>query len=104
MINIQELNSRKTTITIANVALAYCILQVIAVFLIFKQTQYQLTTPLISETVTCDIFAYYVDGGLVMALFLLVMFIAKIFRQNLVVCAVGAIGIIGQQVVLAGIE
>ncbi|MEZ4687683.1 MAG: hypothetical protein R3B47_16960 [Bacteroidia bacterium] len=98
MYNIQALNQQKIIIKMANVILIFCVLEVIGVLLIFKQTQYQLSTPLISQSVVCEVFAHYVDGGLIMAFALLLMVISKIFRQPVMIILIAVIAVILQAI------
>lgn len=104
MATIKNLNERLITVRFGNGVLIYCIVQVIGVLLIYKQTKSNLESPLIPNYVTCEVFGYYVDGGLIMALAVLLMVIAKFYKQYLLISLIGAFAIIGQQIILASIK
>lgn len=104
MASIKELNERLITVRFGNGVLIYCIIQVMGVLLIYKQTKYNLVSPLIPSYVTCEVFGYYVDGGLIMSFAVLLMVIAKLYKQNLLISLIGVFAIVGQQIILASIK
>lgn len=102
MPTLKEINSRKSVIYVSHALMLYCGLQVLAVLMVYKQTEYQLITPLISESVICEVYGQYVDKGIVMAVALLLMMVAKFYRQHVVIVGIGAIAI-GLQLFLGGL-
>ncbi len=104
MATIKELNDRLIVVRTGNGILIYCIIQVIGVLLIYKQTKYNLVSPLIPKYITCDVFGYYVDGGLIMAFAVLLMVIAKFYKQNMLISLIGILAIIGHHVSISSIK
>jgi len=98
MTTFKDLNEKKIVIRIGNGILIYCIIQIIIVLLIYKQTKLNLPSDLIPEFITCDIFGYYVNSGLIYALAVLLMAIAKFNKQNLLISIIGVLAFIGEQI------
>jgi len=80
----QKLNTNNILIKVNNGLIILLFFLVLRVFLIYKQTQFNLTNPLIPKDLVCEVFNSYVDGGIFLLLGLFLGFILKSFNLNFI--------------------
>ena len=94
LINLEHFNKNNRVKNFANILLIYSHLQVLGIILIYKQTEYNLISPLIPQHLICEIYGHYVDGGIIISLGFLVMLIFKLYHQNFWVLVIGILNLI----------
>ena len=79
-----KLNTNDFLIKVNSGLIILLFLLILRVFLIYKQTQFNLTNPLIPKDLVCEVFNSYVDGGIFLLLGLFLVYILKSFNLNFI--------------------
>lgn len=79
-----KLNTNNILIKVNEGLIVLQFLLILRVFLIYKQTQFNLTNPLIPKFLVCEVFNSYVDGGIFLLIGLLLAYILKSLNLNFV--------------------
>ena len=79
-----KLNTNNILIKVNEGLIILLFLLILRVFLIYKQTQFNLTNPLIPKYLVCEVFNSYVDGGIFLLIGLFLVYILKLFNLNFI--------------------
>ncbi len=83
--NLQELHKSKKIIRWANIALVWSCVEIVGTLVLFKQTEYNIFSPLIPQNMACEIYSHYVNGGLILSVGFVPALLLKIYNKNLFV-------------------
>lgn len=79
---------------IGNSLIIYSHLQIIFVFISYKQLEYNLNSPLFPSHFSCEIFGDYIDVAIITSILFLIMLVFKVFQKNFWVLVFGVFNIL----------